>query len=87
MQHNKMIAIILFPGPFALVNLKPDTEYTTKILAKNRAGESEYTEPIVVRTLQVVINSGAPPSTPFDGLVRKCSIVVAAAAALLAARL
>jgi hypothetical protein len=76
----------LFPGPFALVNLKPDTEYTTKILARNRAGYSEYTEPIVVRTLPVIINSGAPP-TLLDGFVRKCSFVIVAAATLFAARL
>ncbi|XP_050521958.1 neural cell adhesion molecule 1-like isoform X2 [Daktulosphaira vitifoliae] len=38
-------------GPFALAYLKPNTEYTIKILARNNAGISEFTEPITVRTL------------------------------------
>lgn len=65
-------------GPFALVNLKPDTEYTTKILARNRAGSSEFTEPIIVRTMPTVITNSAPP-TRFEGIFRQPLVYIAAA--------
>lgn len=67
-------------GPFALVNLKPNTEYTTRLLARNRAGNSEYTSPLTVRTLPSA-NSGV--TALFVGLCRRPTIV--AAIALLAA--
>lgn len=70
-------------GPFVLVNLKPNTEYITKILARNRAGYSEYTEPIVVRTSPEIINSGVPDL--FDGFLKQ--LLTAVAVALFAARL
>lgn len=70
-------------GPFVLVNLKPNTEYITKILARNRAGYSEYTEPIVVRTSPEIINSGV--SALFDGFLKQ--LLTAVAVASFAARL
>uniref|UniRef100_A0A2S2NJ87 Neural cell adhesion molecule 1 n=1 Tax=Schizaphis graminum TaxID=13262 RepID=A0A2S2NJ87_SCHGA len=69
-------------GPFMLVNLKPNTEYITKILARNRAGNSEYTEPIVVRTSPVIVTSGAPAL--FDGFLLQQLLAVIAAASFAA---
>jgi len=80
-ERNPKIALFV-TGPFALVNLKPNTEYTTRLLARNRAGNSEYTSPLTVRTLPSV-DSGA--TALFDGLRRRPTIV--AAVALLAAGL
>lgn len=53
-------SLFVFSGTFTLVNLSPDTEYITKILAINRAGSSDFTDPIVVRTLPTIVNNGAP---------------------------
>jgi len=81
-----MVRAVLVSGPFALVNLKPNTEYITKILARNRAGYSEYTEPIVVRTSPEIVNSGGVPTYSYDGfLLGKLLTVIAGA--LIAARL
>lgn len=71
-------------GPFALVNLKPDTLYITKILARNRAGFSAYTDTIEVRTLREIVNNGA--TGPSDGSPLHHLLIVIAAA-LFAARL
>lgn len=43
-------------GPFALVNLKPNTEYIIKISARNMAGVSDFSDPLAARTLPVNIN-------------------------------
>jgi hypothetical protein len=65
-----------------LVNLKPNTEYITKILARNRAGNSEYTEPIVVRTSPVIVTNGAPAL--FDGFLLQQLLAVIVAASFVA---
>lgn len=69
-------------GPFALGNLKPDTEYITKILARNRAGNSEYTDSIVVRTKPMAVNNGA--DQPSQGLALHRFLLLSAAAATVA---
>lgn len=74
--RDTRVCAVLVSGPFALVNLKPNTEYTTKILARNRAGISEYTDHIVVRTLPMIVNSGV--STMFEGLVQQLPIIATA---------
>lgn len=87
MIYETLVCAVYVSGPFALVNLKPNTEYITKILARNRAGNSEYTEPIVVRTSPEIVNSGAA-ATLSDGLIfGQLLTVIAAAGALFAARL
>jgi len=74
-------------GPFALVNLKPNTEYITKILARNRAGNSEYTAPIVVRTSPEIVNSGAVATLAGGFLLGQLLTVIAGAGTSFAARL
>lgn len=71
-------------GPFALVNLKPNTVYMTKIQARNRAGNSEFTEQLTVRTLPTIVNSGS--AALFDAPARRLA-TAATVAALLATRL
>ncbi|VVC42050.1 Fibronectin type III,Immunoglobulin subtype,Immunoglobulin-like domain,Immunoglobulin-like [Cinara cedri] len=73
-------------GPFALENLMPDTEYMTKILARNRAGNSNYTDTMVVRTKPLVVITGAAqPSS--GGLVLHRFLLLSAAAYVIASLL
>lgn len=78
---------VFFAGPFALGNLKPDTEYITKILAMNRAGNSEYTDSIAVRTKPTAVNNGAAAAPSSPGFVLHRILILSAAAVAFASLL